>query len=221
MPIDPKYVDIIAGMVTDDPDFLKDAESGTKKVNKRPLAESGVPTHSCRNKVYRRGVAMKCGRACSEMHCEECHEARSAISEKISGISETTTAFSRKSLCKTCSSAVSQDDATCGTCGAPNASALNPKTSRGAPSRDAQAKRRSEFYENKGKGSSSKKKPSNTPDELDVDDKFDTHDGYDDNRKEPAKPGKQKRKSSLQDGPEGEKGSKKSPYLKDGKKKKI
>lgn len=56
------------------------------------------------------------------------------------------------------------------------------------------------------------KKPSNEPEELEVEDSFEVHDGYDEDKKGPTD--KQKRKSSLQDGPEGEKGSKKTPYLK-------
>ena len=60
-----------------------------------------------------------------------------------------------------------------------------------------------------------RKEPSNKPDDLEVEDSFEVHDDYDEDKKEPGEPGKQKRKSSLQDGPEGEKGSKKSPYLKE------
>lgn len=59
--------------------------------------------------------------------------------------------------------------------------------------------------------SEAKKEPSNKPDDLEVEDSFEVHDDYDGNKKKPDN--KQKRKSSLQDGPEGEKGSKKKPYL--------
>lgn len=60
--------------------------------------------------------------------------------------------------------------------------------------------------------SEAKKGPSNEPDKLEVDDKFEVHDGYDEDKKEPND--KQKRKSSLQNGPEGAKQPKNSPYLK-------
>ena len=59
-----------------------------------------------------------------------------------------------------------------------------------------------------------KKGPSNPPDDLEVDDEFDVHDGHEES-KEPKEPGKQKRKSSLKDGPNGAKQSKSSPYLKE------
>lgn len=60
--------------------------------------------------------------------------------------------------------------------------------------------------------SEAKKEPSNKPEDLEVDDAFEVHDGYDEDKKEPND--KQKRKSSLQDGPDGEQGKKGSPYLK-------
>lgn len=60
--------------------------------------------------------------------------------------------------------------------------------------------------------SEAKKEPSNKPETLEVEESFEVHDGYDEDKSEPTE--KQKRKSSLQSGPEGEKGSKKSPYLK-------
>jgi hypothetical protein len=59
------------------------------------------------------------------------------------------------------------------------------------------------------------KTPSNVPDDLEVDDKFETHDGYEE-RSEPAKPGDQHRSSSLQDGPDGAKQTG-SAYLKEDK----
>jgi hypothetical protein len=49
---------------------------------------------------------------------------------------------------------------------------------------------------------SKSKKPSNEPDDLEVDDEFEVHDGYEE-RSEPAEPGNQHRSSSLQDGPDG------------------
>lgn len=60
--------------------------------------------------------------------------------------------------------------------------------------------------------SENKKEPSNKPDKLEIDDKFEVHDDYDEEKKEPND--KQKRKSSLQNGPEGAKQPKNSPYLK-------
>lgn len=62
--------------------------------------------------------------------------------------------------------------------------------------------------------SEAKKEPSNKPDDLEVGDKFEVHDGYDE-RSEPADPGDQHRSSSLQDGPDGSKQPKDSPYLED------
>jgi len=57
------------------------------------------------------------------------------------------------------------------------------------------------------------KEPSNVPDDLEVDDEFEVHDGYEE-RSEPAEPGSQHRSSSLQDGPDGAKQTG-SAYLKE------
>jgi len=62
--------------------------------------------------------------------------------------------------------------------------------------------------------SETKQGPSNPPDDLEVEDEFKVHDGHEES-KEPKEPGKQGRKSSLQDGPDGAKQSKGSPYLKE------
>ena len=107
-----------------------------------------LPTHSCRNRIFRRGTVRRCNRPSNQVHCEGCSIALEEQRLRLLGISE------------------------------------------------------------------AKKEPSNKPDDLEVEDSFEVHDDFDDDVDEPREPGKQKRKSSLQDGPEGEKGSKKSPYLK-------
>jgi hypothetical protein len=56
-----------------------------------------------------------------------------------------------------------------------------------------------------------KKEPSNEPEDLEVEDSFEVHDGYEE-KKEPGEKGKPRH--DLDSGPEGETGSKKSPYLK-------
>jgi hypothetical protein len=68
----------------------------------------------------------------------------------------------------------------------------------------------------KPKSSKKKKKSSNKPKSEKFDNKFKIHGGHEE-RKKPAKPGDQKRSSSLTKGPEGEQGSKSSPYLKSNK----
>lgn len=57
-----------------------------------------------------------------------------------------------------------------------------------------------------------KKEPSNKPDDLDVEEDFEVHDGYKKDKKKPED--KTDVRLGKDAGPEGEKGSKKSPYLK-------
>lgn len=69
-----------------------------------------------------------------------------------------------------------------------------------------------DIFKEASKPKSSKKNPE--MDVVDVDGKFVVHDGYDEDRDKPAKPGEQRRASDLQKGPKGEEGSKsKKPYI--------
>ena len=163
MSIDPDLIKLLANSLGDDPDVIDEtAFDGMSKGKKTSVNQSErtpnigmlsesvekMYTNCCRNRVYRRGIVMACGKSCNSSVCESCEVALEAKRRTSLGISE------------------------------------------------------------------AKKEPSNKPDDLDVDEDFEVHDDYDDSKKKPGEPGKQKRKSSLQDGPDGEKGTKKSPYLK-------
>ena len=102
------------------------------------------------------------------------------------------------------------NQAQCVSCGTMKNDVTNPK--RGYSLKDGKYVR----AENIKPKASKKKKKRTEPDTEKFDDKFEAHDGHDE-KKEPAKPGEQKRSSSLKDGPTGEEGSKSSPYLKSSK----
>lgn len=63
--------------------------------------------------------------------------------------------------------------------------------------------------------SEAKKEPSNKPEDLDVEDSFEVHDDYDEDKEGPKDKGDPR--LGLDSGPKGEQGSKKSPYLKNNK----
>jgi hypothetical protein len=194
MPIDPELVKQLAEAVTDDPDVLDENVLGSinKQVKSRPRTAPktrSIMTESASGAVYNcRNTVYRRG---TVMFCgrpsagRHCTECKDARDS----ISEYVMGDARH---------LSEEK--CQSCGATS----NPKRS----CRNCGAKAVSESAQKK-----SSKKKGNTPDDEKFDDKFETHDDYED-RTEPAAPGKQKRKSSLQSGPDGAKQSKGSPYLK-------
>ena len=104
-----------------------------------------LPTHLCRNRIYRQGIIQRCNRPTDWLHCGDCRVALEEKRARLLGISE------------------------------------------------------------------AKKEPSNKPDDLEVEDSFEVHDDDYEEKKEPGE--KNKPRHDLDSGPEGETGSKKSPYL--------
>ena len=193
MPIDPDLVKQLAAALTDDPDILDETVLGnlSKQVKGHPkTAPKGrsVMTESVSGAIYNcRNTIYRRG---TTMFCGRPSVGRHCVECKDArdSISEYVMGDKRYLHEEKCQS--------CGT-------SRNPRKS----CRNCGAKAVSESAQKK-----SSKKKSNTPDTEKFDDKFEVHDDYED-RKEPAAPGKQKRKSSLQDGPDGAKQPKGKPYL--------
>lgn len=70
-------------------EFLKKkAESEVETEGEDCDSMSESYTNKCRNKVYRQGTVLNCGRMCCNLYCEDCTKARSALHEKILGLTE-------------------------------------------------------------------------------------------------------------------------------------
>lgn len=193
MPIDPKYIDQIANGLTDDPDIFKEGFGA--------IAKAGVEAgKKCAANPTCRKAAVGAGKWAVDKGKEFLDKRKSPPTAEVE--TEGDEGGIEESYTNRCRNKVHRRG------GVLNCNRLtNNLYCEGCT--EALAEMRSRLLGI----SEAKKEPSNKPDDLEVEDSFEVHDDYDEDKKEPGEPGKQKRKSSLQDGPEGEKGSKKKPYL--------
>jgi hypothetical protein len=192
MPIDPKYIDQIANNLTDDPDVFKEGFGAVAKAG----VEAGkkcAANPTCRKAAVGAGKwALDKGKEFLDK--KKAPPTAQVETEEDEGLSESFTNCCRNKVYRR--GTVMNCNRLC-----------NSVYCEGCEEALEEARIRVLGL------SEAKKEPSNKPDDLEVEDSFEVHDDYDEDKKEPGEPGKQKRKSSLQDGPEGEKGSKKKPYL--------